>query len=95
MSKFSSPFMAKSPINNKKNSFLKNVYDVGSMFLKGPLGVATAMLTPTTAYARGREMPDFIEGGVDTRSLEELERDGPLPLPTKPTKPNDDSENFK
>jgi len=60
---------------------LKNAYDVGSLFARGGLGVASAMLTPATAYAQGREMPEFIEGGVDNRSLEELERDGPIPLP--------------
>ena len=60
---------------------LKNAYDVGSLFAKGGLGVASAMLTPATAYAQGREMPEFIEGGVDNRSLEEFERDGPIPLP--------------
>jgi len=39
------------------------------------------MLTPATAYAQGQPMPEFIEGGVDNRSLEEFERDGPIPLP--------------
>ena len=60
---------------------LKTAYDVGSTFLKGGLGVASTMLTPATAYAQGQPMPEFIEGGVDNRSLEEFERDGPIPLP--------------
>ena len=66
---------------NNKSKFLKTVYDIGSTFLKGGPGLAATMLTPSTAYAQGRQMPNFIEGGVDTRSLEELERDGPIPLP--------------
>ncbi len=60
---------------------LKTAYDIGSMFLKGGAGLAATMLTPGTAYAQGRQMPDFIEGGIDNRSLEEYERDGPIPLP--------------
>jgi len=60
---------------------LKTAYDFGSTFLKGGLGVASTMLTPATAYAQGQPMPEFIEGGVDNRSLEEFERDGPIPLP--------------
>ena len=63
------------------NALAKTAYDVGSNFLKGAPGLAATMLTPSTAYAQGRQMPDFIEGGVDNRSLEELERDGPIPLP--------------
>ena len=63
------------------NALAKTAYDIGSNFLKGAPGLAATMLTPSTAYAQGRQMPDFIEGGVDNRSLEELERDGPIPLP--------------
>ena len=64
-----SPFKLKSPLLEK--SFGEKAVSIGLNLFKGTAGLASAMLSPTTAYGGQPPTPEFLDNGNQTG--------GPLP----------------
>jgi len=71
-----SPFKLKSPLLEK--SFGEKAMSIGSNLLKGGAGLASAMLSPTTAYGGQPPTPKFL--------YNEDQTGGALPFPVKELK---------
>ena len=74
-----SPFKLKSPLLEKSlgEKALSTGFNISSNLLKGAAGMASAMLSPTTAYGGQPPTPTFLDENQDG---------GPLPFPVKELK---------